>query len=593
MSTGFSQTTGIDTGSLEDMLGGGEIRSRVIPGLAAVVATPASADVPAYGAGTIGNANGDGNGNGHRNTAIPVIDTAARIAALTGEAPPVTHAAIAAAIAGTVPAATTGAPSAAAAGAAPAVMILDGTPDHASLAMHTKRSLRTAAPLLAADAMALAAAGLMTQLLLRLLGLDVSDVLGAAAPLALVPLVIGYWICGLYSEVWVHPALELRQATHVTTVALLAAALAGWWSPPLAAWCAAAWVLVVPLVPLARAAARHCCAGLPWWGFPTLVIGSGAGADRLARLLTRSRTCGLRPVLLTDPDSACRASVVPVMNDPAVLRSMVRSKGIRHAVLCLSDLPAAKVNEAFDRYGALASHLLVVSDTPPLPTLWGAQRVCGLGGVEVRNGLLLAPLRVVKRAMDVAVASAVLVLGFPLFAAIALMVKLSGPGGVLYGHQRIGRYGRKFTAWKFRTMHRGADALLRQHFDRFPAARLEWERDQKLRDDPRVTKVGHFLRRLSLDELPQMWNVLRGEMSVVGPRPIVDDEVARYGDAFGLYAGVKPGITGLWQVSGRTDVGYEMRVRLDEFYVRHWSPWLDAYLLVRTVVALLCRRGAY
>jgi len=213
--------------------------------------------------------------------------------------------------------------------------------------------------------------------------------------------------------------------------------------------------------------------------------------------------------------------------------------------------------------------------------------------VEVRNGLLLAPQRVVKRATDVVIASLALVLGSPLLLAIAALVKLSGPGPVLYGHRRIGRYGRTFTAWKFRTMHRGADVLLRQHFDRFPAARLEWERDQKLRDDPRVTKVGHYLRQLSLDELPQMWNVLRGEMSVVGPRPIVGDEVARYGEAFGLYTVVKPGITGLWQVSGRTDVGYEMRVRLDEFYVRHWSPWLDAYVLVRTVVALLCRRGAY
>jgi lipopolysaccharide/colanic/teichoic acid biosynthesis glycosyltransferase len=187
----------------------------------------------------------------------------------------------------------------------------------------------------------------------------------------------------------------------------------------------------------------------------------------------------------------------------------------------------------------------------------------------------------------------VLVGGLPLLAGIALLVKLSSPGPVLYGHRRVGRYGRHFTAWKFRTMYRGADKLLHQHFERFPAARLEWERDQKLRNDPRVTHVGRFLRRLSLDELPQMWNVLRGEMSVVGPRPIVDDEVEKYGESFRLYAGVKPGITGLWQVSGRTDVGYEMRVRLDEFYVRHWSPWLDAYLLARTMVALLCRRGAY
>jgi Undecaprenyl-phosphate galactose phosphotransferase WbaP len=358
-------------------------------------------------------------------------------------------------------------------------------------------------------------------------------------------------------------------------------------------WCAAAWPAVVCLVPLSRCAARRLCRARPGWGFPTLVIGSGDAADRLARLLMRSPGCGLRPVLLTDPDGLCRASIVPVMNDAQVLRSIVRARGIRHAVLAAPDVPAAKLARLFDRYGELASHLLVVCDAPPMPALWGAQRVCGLGGVEVRNGLLLAPLRVAKRVTDVGLAGASLILGMPLLLAIAAAVKLGSKGPVLYGHTRIGRYGRKFTAWKFRTMYRGADLLLRQHLERFPAARLEWERDQKLRDDPRVTRVGRVLRRLSLDELPQVWNVLRGEMSLVGPRPIVDDEVGKYGEAFALYTVVKPGITGLWQVSGRTDVGYEMRVKLDEFYVRHWSPWLDAYVLVRTVVALVKRRGAY
>ena len=539
MTTSLRQATGIDAGSLEDLLGEGGIRTRVVPGLAPVAAPAPSVDLPAAAHAAAG--------------AATTADT----------------------------------------DAAPAARLIESVPDSRAFALQLNRSLRTAAPLAAADAMALVAAGVMTRVVLSLLGVDASAVLGAAAPLALLPLLVGYWLCGLYSEVWIHPAVELRQATHVSTVALFAAAFAGWWAPPLSAWCATAWVAVIVLVPLARAVARKCCAGRAWWGFPTLVIGSGDAADRLARSLMRSRTSGLRPALVTDPDGTCRASAVPVMNDPATLRSIVRSKGIRHAVLCMSDLPAAKLAKAFDQYGAMASHLLVIPDAPPLPALWGAQRVCGLGGVEVRNGLLLAPLRVVKRVMDVAIAATAFVLTMPLLLTIAALVKLSGPGGVLYGHKRIGRHGRTFTAWKFRTMHRGADTLLRQHFERFPAARLEWERDQKLRDDPRVTRIGRILRRLSLDELPQMWNVLRGEMSVVGPRPIVNDEVARYGESFDLYTVVKPGITGLWQVSGRTDVGYDMRVRLDEFYVRHWSPWLDAYVLVRTVVALLCRRGAY
>jgi lipopolysaccharide/colanic/teichoic acid biosynthesis glycosyltransferase len=142
-------------------------------------------------------------------------------------------------------------------------------------------------------------------------------------------------------------------------------------------------------------------------------------------------------------------------------------------------------------------------------------------------------------------------------------------------------------------MYRGADEILRAHLDNDAAARAEWDNSQKLRSDPRVTAVGRLLRRTSLDELPQTWNVLVGDMSIVGPRPIIDEEVRRYGAALRHYATVKPGITGLWQVSGRNDVSYQQRVQLDQFYIRHWSPWLDLHILAKTVVVLIKRRGAY
>jgi len=134
---------------------------------------------------------------------------------------------------------------------------------------------------------------------------------------------------------------------------------------------------------------------------------------------------------------------------------------------------------------------------------------------------------------------------------------------------------------------------LREYLKRDPAARAEWDRDYKLRYDPRVTPIGAFLRKWSLDELPQLWNVLKGEMSMVGPRPIVTDEISKYGDVFKLYKAVKPGLTGLWQVSGRNDVTYEDRVWLDQYYIRNWSPWMDLYIVPQTVVAMLRRTGAY
>jgi lipopolysaccharide/colanic/teichoic acid biosynthesis glycosyltransferase len=150
-----------------------------------------------------------------------------------------------------------------------------------------------------------------------------------------------------------------------------------------------------------------------------------------------------------------------------------------------------------------------------------------------------------------------------------------------------------FHALKFRTMVANADRLLEEHLSKDPALRAEWELNHKLKNDPRVTLVGRFLRRTSLDELPQIWNVIVGQMSLIGPRPIVAAEIGRYGDHFDVYSRVLPGITGLWQVSGRNDTTYRERVELDCYYVYNWSLWLDLHILSRTVSAVLARKGAY
>jgi lipopolysaccharide/colanic/teichoic acid biosynthesis glycosyltransferase len=142
-------------------------------------------------------------------------------------------------------------------------------------------------------------------------------------------------------------------------------------------------------------------------------------------------------------------------------------------------------------------------------------------------------------------------------------------------------------------MVQNADQVLEDYFQANPELRQEWRTERKLRYDPRVTRVGHFLRRTSLDELPQLWNVLRGEMSLVGPRPIVGEEIARYADTYKLYTRVLPGLTGLWQVSGRNNISYPERVNLDAYYVRNWSVWLDIYILLRTIWVVLTGDGAY
>jgi Undecaprenyl-phosphate galactose phosphotransferase WbaP len=181
----------------------------------------------------------------------------------------------------------------------------------------------------------------------------------------------------------------------------------------------------------------------------------------------------------------------------------------------------------------------------------------------------------------------------PLILLIAMLIKLESRGPVLYSQLRIGRDEDHFKVWKFRSMVVNADEVLAGYLNERPDLREEWANRRKLKKDPRMTRVGRFLRRTSLDELPQLWNVINGDMSLVGPRPIVAEEIGAYNHDFGLYVQVLPGITGLWQVSGRNDTTYQDRVALDTYYVRNWSPWLDVYILARTVKVVLGRRGAY
>jgi Undecaprenyl-phosphate galactose phosphotransferase WbaP len=195
--------------------------------------------------------------------------------------------------------------------------------------------------------------------------------------------------------------------------------------------------------------------------------------------------------------------------------------------------------------------------------------------------------------MNVLIAVAALLFLAPVMIAVALAVYVQDGGPVLFAHQRIGRGGRRFPCLKFRSMAVDAPARLAELLASDPEARAEWEQDHKLRNDPRVTPLGGFLRKSSLDELPQLFNVLRGEMSLVGPRPIVEAEVPKYGRRFRAYCAVKPGITGLWQVSGRNDTTYRTRVALDCLYARRRTLWLDAYIIACTVPAVLTRRGSY
>jgi lipopolysaccharide/colanic/teichoic acid biosynthesis glycosyltransferase len=201
--------------------------------------------------------------------------------------------------------------------------------------------------------------------------------------------------------------------------------------------------------------------------------------------------------------------------------------------------------------------------------------------------------RIIKRTLDIAAVALAVPILAPLFLALTGAALITAPGPVFYSHRRIRQNGAFFPMWKFRTMCLNSAEVLEAHLTRHPQARAEWNRTHKLRHDPRITPVGLFLRRYSIDELPQIWNVLTGHMSLVGPRPIVAAEVEKYKDSFTSYCRVKPGLTGLWQVSGRCTLTYDQRVALDRDYVEHWSLFRDLKILLKTIPSVLNRAGAF
>lgn len=240
--------------------------------------------------------------------------------------------------------------------------------------------------------------------------------------------------------------------------------------------------------------------------------------------------------------------------------------------------------------GSVASKLVT---TPKLALItlpqYGAEeslepyaRVTGLAAISPPTGGLP------KRALDIAIAGTALALLAPVMAAVAVAIRFTGSGGpALYAHPRIGQGGRTFNCLKFRTMATDGDQILERHLALNPAARREWEETRKLTNDPRITPLGHILRKTSLDELPQLINVLRGDMSCVGPRPIVAAELARYGVHARHYLKARPGLTGVWQTQGRSSTDYKTRVAMDTLYVRKWSLLRDLKILLATIPALL------
>lgn len=409
-----------------------------------------------------------------------------------------------------------------------------------------------------------------------------------------------YAIQGLYPGVTIGPVDELRSITVSTTLVyfFLGAIIFLFREGILYSRGAfiAAWLLSILFVLLGRMLLRVLFARRSWWGVPTIVLGAGKTGELVVRTLQNHAHLGLKPIAVLDDDPQKRGTLhgIPILGDLSLAPLLARRLHLSYAIVAMPGVHADQLLPLLEQYGQTFPHLLIIPDLFGVASLWvDAKDLAGVLGLEIRQQLLLPGPRLMKWVVDLTIATLVSFALLPFIVAIAILIRLDSPGPIFYGHTRLGRRGKSFKAWKFRTMVRNADEVLEAYLQQNPQARTLWDENRKLKDDPRITRMGKILRRTSLDELPQLWNVFRREMSLVGPRPIVDAEIGHYAEKFRLYTRVLPGITGLWQVSGRSNTTYEERVALDAYYVRNWSVWLDLYILFKTIWVVLQGDGAY
>ncbi|MEZ6062253.1 MAG: undecaprenyl-phosphate galactose phosphotransferase WbaP [Planctomycetaceae bacterium] len=464
----------------------------------------------------------------------------------------------------------------------------------------------TALPLMAADLLSLAVSfGLASVLVSSVLGRQFPPTfLNNLVALCCAHLVIGL-LNGLYPATGVNPVAELRrQLTSMgmaCMILLVLNAVFGVLSAVEVLILLVATLLLAVLAPMFRFQTRHLFAKQKWWGESAIIVGTGAHERAVLRHLEALPQRGLKPIGVVDDTPAdywrntTRNDGARFLGVTSDLVSICRSNDCHWVMLFAGGDSTDRVVDVLEE-SSLVPNIIMLYTNVMIPTLWTSTfEAAGLAGVHIRDRLLQPYQRIAKRLCDMAVSALLLLVLLPVWILVGLAVRLMSPGPAFYSHARIGRSGRTFHAWKFRTMVRDSDKVLKEYLESNPAAELEWRETQKLKNDPRVIPgIGHFLRRTSIDELPQLWNVLVGEMSLVGPRPIYDpNEVRMFGDHFPFYLRVRPGLTGLWQVSGRNNTTYNSRIRLDIYYVRNWSMWLDYFVLLRTIRTVLRREGSY
>jgi Undecaprenyl-phosphate galactose phosphotransferase WbaP len=387
----------------------------------------------------------------------------------------------------------------------------------------------------------------------------------------------------------------LRLVSSLALLDMTLVAITRWNSSRL--WWLIVWGLAVVTIVWGRMLTRFVLEQWGLWIRPTIIIGHGENATEAAIALQSEPRMGFEVAGYVNVDQPQPQLTLNgrTLKNSQELEKLAALPGIQW-VIALEHAQADQREHwlrILSQWGA--TDISVIPAMRGVP-LYGTDMAHffshEVAMLRVRNNLRRWPARLTKRLFDTSLSALLIMLLSPLMLCIAVALKLEG-GSVFFAHVRVGKKGKRFNCFKFRSMVPNADQALNNLLESNPDLQAQWLKEHKLKDDPRISPLGEFLRRTSMDELPQLFNVLKNEMSLVGPRPIVEEELEKYGLEKSYYLMVRPGMTGLWQVSGRNDVDYDTRVYLDAWYVKNWSLWYDLAILVKTFKVVLLRRGAY
>ena len=342
-------------------------------------------------------------------------------------------------------------------------------------------------------------------------------------------------------------------------------------------------------LPAMREYAKHRFARYKWWGVPSIIFTNGDSAKLIIEKLICNKYLGYHPAVIIDSAASAPYDYkgIPAFPPSEEVFSIIKKKNIKQAVICGYTGDMALVMSSFRYTITVSKNQNFFTSTQQLKDIAGIIGFASVHNLTFKGNLFL------KRLLDISIILFFSPIWLPVMIILAFLTKITSRGPIFYGHKRVGKNGKVLKCWKFRSMFSNSQEMLEQILATDPVRREEWEKDRKFIDDPRVTKFGKFLRKTSLDELPQLFNVLTGEMSLIGPRPVTEPELVKYGKYKDYVLSVSPGLSGMWQVSGRSDTGYEERISFDSYYIQNWSIWLDIWILIKTVWVVVKGKGAY